>query len=210
MAIAAGDLILIQFRGLIYGQRTLTNYGFRCMSSNSVSSDRTDQALIASHISTDTGTQLMGTYLAVVSPALTVQSINVQKLWPFRVRRTELAVALSGTNGTGPDTANVSAVITRKTDLGGRNQISNLHLPGVPLTDMATNGEWDATMKTALGLHAVESYDTITVTDGGKTITLAGCIIQAPYGTGAHQMITAHTVNPYVRVQRRRTVGLGE
>lgn len=210
MPISQNDLLLLTFRGTLFGQRVMTQYGFVCTSSSSANDVLADQQQLADNVSTDTGTQILGTYLACLSPALVVNQIWVQRIWPTRQIRTIKTVNLAGQRGINTDTANVAAVITRRTNLSGRDQISNLHLPGPPMDADLVAGVWQAGVLGAYGAHAAESYDSITVPVTGGSYTVRGCIIHRTGAPGAHTLITSHLVNQFARTMRRRTVGLGE
>jgi hypothetical protein len=211
MPMVAGDLVVLTLRGTAYSQRVMTSYGFRVMNSTDTGDTRVAQDELCQRISTDTGTNLLGTFLACVSPGVTIEEIWAQRIRPQRMRKSVLTVSIPGTLGTGPGTPNVSAVVTRKSDLGYRSSISNLHLPVPPIIAMYNNnGVWTGAYRTLLDAHAFESYDSITVVGANGSVTYKGAIINAPLSVPDHQIITAHSINPNVRVMRRRTVGLGE
>ena len=211
MPMEVGDLVNVTLRGTLYDQRIMTTYGFRVSATTSAGDTRVSQDKLALAISSDTGTNLMGTFRACVSPAVSINQIWVQRIRPIRMRKSVLNVALDGLLGSGPNTPNNAVVITRKSDFGGRNSISNLHLPGPPMgLDYVSNGTLTPAYKTLLDSHAFESYDTITVVNGGESVTYKGVIINAAGGPVNYQDITAHSIGETLRVMRRRTVGVGE
>lgn len=210
MAIVTNDLIIVTFRGTLFGQRVMTTYGWVCTSSTSSNSTLSDQASLTDAIGTDTGTTLLTTYLACLSPSVTVDQVWAQKIFPVRQIRTIRAINMTGTAGINDGASNIAAVISRGTEFGGRSQISNLHLPGPPTGTELVAGQWQDGYKTTLGLHAAESYDQITVAVTGGSFVLNGAIIHRNGPPGSYNRISRHMVNPVARVMDRRTVGHGE
>lgn len=210
MAIVTNDLIVTTFRGTLFGQRVMTTYGWVCTSSTSSNSTLSDQAALTDAIGTNTGTTLLTTYLACLSPSVNVDEVWAQKVWPVRQIRTIRVVNLGGTAGINDGISNIAAVISRGTEFGGRSQISNLHIPGPPTGVDLVAGIWQDAYKNALGAHAAESYDQITVAVPGGSFTLNGAIIHRTGTPGSYNRISRHMVNPVARVMDRRTVGRGE
>jgi hypothetical protein len=210
MAIISGDLLVTTFRGLMFGQRVQTSYGWVCTSSTSGNSTLSDQASLADAIGANTGTTLFSTYLACLSGSVDIDQIVVQKIWPVRQIRTIKPVAASGSAGVNTDVSNISVVISRGTEFGGRDQISNLHLPGPPIDTALALGVWQPAYLATVGLHAAESYDGITVAVAGGSFTINGAIIHRSGTPGAYNRISRHQVNPVARIMDRRTVGRGE
>jgi len=143
-----------------------------------------------------------------IPPNVDVDFVRVQEIYPSRS-----AVVDSGSLGAGSAinnavTGNIAAVITKRTQFAGRDQVGAVHIPCVP-PDECADGEIDNGGAYYASLQA-----------------LAGKLIDnlVPVGTGAlyrpvlfHRLTQPPTstqvwstiVQPQVRVMRRRTVGLG-
>lgn len=210
MAFGVNDLLTVSFRGTLFGQRTLTSYGYRVVSSTSTNSDATDLSFFGLAIDGGTGNTLLESYLDCCVAGFTINQIWTQKIYPVRSSRNVLTHTEAGAYAADVYTPNVSATITRKTALAGRDQMSTIHIPGPPLSTQSVAGTWESNYQLMLGIHGLASTAQITFTSGTASITVAPCIINAPYGSGLSSDLVGYEVNPRVRVMRRRTVGLGE
>lgn len=103
-------------------------------------------------------------------------------------------------------TANVAAVITKRTSFSGRWAVGSFHMGGVPGSYFSGGLITDAPYKAALNALASEILQSVTTASGGEYQP----VIYHPDGLhGGHTMILETELQDQVRVMRRRTVGLG-
>jgi len=103
-------------------------------------------------------------------------------------------------------TANVSAVITKRTSFAGRWAVGSFHMPGIG-AGFYTNGlVSDVTYKAALNDLGAEILQVITTPLGGEYQP----VIYHPDGLhGGYTTLLETELQDQLRVMRRRTVGLG-
>lgn len=99
---------------------------------------------------------------------------------------------------------NTAVALTKRTLNSGRSQVGTLHMPGVP-ESFLLNGELTAAATTAYGdlkTRILASIVTATPAEYYPVLYHRSSPTVAP-------LVTDLTVNPYARIMRRRTVGLG-
>jgi hypothetical protein len=100
---------------------------------------------------------------------------------------------------------NTSVAITKRTQNAGRDQVGTIHMPGVP-TIFVNDGR-----VSAQGLILYDDLGTamrVVHVLSNPSITLTPVLFDKSTPEDS-QPIANHTVQPFVRVMRRRTVGLG-
>lgn len=99
---------------------------------------------------------------------------------------------------------NCSQVVTRQTNFAGREEVSTLKLPGVPMGAVVDGFILDPQM-TLLNQFVIESCKVITLSSGSKMVPIPWN--RTNPGT-ANQLRTGYAHNT-VRTMHRRSVGLG-
>lgn len=151
---------------------------------------------------------LITTYRNVLCPEFLVSSVWYQVISPSRYAKYEFTSGLGlGTFAAGAaSSANQAAVILRRGDGASRKQISTLHVPIGQDSDCQANGGIGGGIETPLDTLASQLKDSITTAT--TVIQFDPVINNGPNATD-FTPITITSVKPWVRVMRRRTVGLG-
>jgi hypothetical protein len=133
------------------------------------------------------------------------QEVQLQWVHPFRYAYRRFASM--PLIGQAPDACyppNVAATITKKGEEAGRHSIGSVHLPNMP-NNTAADGKWGPAMLALLTTLAGRLKAPFTLATPG-TITP---IIFNKAAPADSKPVFSTVVQPEVRVQRRRTVGLG-
>jgi len=146
-------------------------------------------------------------YLACLPPQYTLLRWTAQKIAPVRYAYQYLTRDAAGTHASGTETANQAAVITLRTKLAGRKDISNKHIGPIPqAATVQADGLIVAAYKTLLNNLGIAMVQQIS-TPGTDTVFLPCVRHNDPPNslTVLFQAAVGETVN----VMRRRTVGRG-
>lgn len=100
---------------------------------------------------------------------------------------------------------NTSQAVTRRTNFSGREEVSTLKLPGVPVSKVV-GGFLTPGHVATLNIFAQASVNEIPLGSGSKMVPIPW---NRTVPGSANQLRTAYAHNT-VRVMRRRTVGLGK
>lgn len=209
MPLAVGDQLLVSYRGTLFGQRTLTTFSYVVTINTGAGTPFFQCQDIALWFGTGIAVPMRDDFLALCTPDYNLDAVWVQQVLGVRGAKAVQAVGAVGTRAGTCTTANLCSVLTRRTSLSGRSQISNLHIPAVPTAEQAA-GTLDVSYLTDLGIFGDDCVTTLVVPVGGGNVTLDPVVLHKPYGVGRYDVLTNHVENPYVRDMRRRTVGLGE
>jgi len=207
MPLDVSDIIQVTYRSTWAAQRILMVRHFvvnTTTSTASVLADLSDIAEIAADSSPGT---IFNTLQAALPSNVQIDTVRAQRIYPNRTAFVDQVVDLPGGNANDADAGNVAAVITLRTELGGRDQISNVHVGPVP-GNVFTEGFINPTYLTTL--------------DALKTALLSGLLTDAPGNIGLKpvvfhskkvpptwdQLLTG-TVQQTLRTMSRRTVGRG-
>lgn len=203
-----GQIIALTCQYTVYGQRNLLTHhyfvnrtgGFGDVSLSDAFSDW------ATWSSTFGG--LENVIVDVFGQDVSMNFAQFQIIYPTRYAYVR-GVGFTGTGsvvgGTLPQ--NVAAVITLRSDLSGRNQISNKHIGGVPAT-FTENGEVTTDAIEDYQLVQAALLSTVNVGDAPDTFALIPVIYHKGGLTTSDTLVTGSVQNT-IRVMRRRTVGLG-
>jgi hypothetical protein len=137
----------------------------------------------------------------------TFQYVKVQIVHPTLRVFEDVIVNENGQHATGdPLPPNTAFTIARRGSIAGRGRNSSLHLAGWSTDQLDTGGIDDGVIVQLNGLASAMVNELTTVV--GPT-TWKPIIWGKLYPTARNELRSA-AANPYVRVQRRRTVGLGK
>ncbi len=145
--------------------------------------------------------------LAIMAQNVTNHFIRAQEVDPIRSVLWEVANAGAGLVAQDATTGNISAVLTKRTDFAGRDQVGSFHLAGVPETEYADGqlnnvGGWYGDFLT-FGSRLLDNI--VTTTNGIYEPVLWHKNAQPRTAT----RVTQFLIQPQVRIMHRRTVGLG-
>lgn len=212
MAVTLNDIVQLSMRGVIAGQRIIMVRTYRCSAPSSSTTTYTEdmQALIAK-VSSDALGGIRGRYLSLLPTAFTLSDIRAQVIYP--TRRVLVSTTQTGQNGSNEGSGNVTnlaGVITFRTALSGRKQVSNVHIGPIP-SDVISAGSLDA----AYRLPMTELKDLLVAVltpTGFDVASWTPCIYHRTGATPALRSddILTGVVQTTARVMRRRTVGVGE
>lgn len=196
-----GAIMSVIFRGTMYGQDVMNTFHYRY-----------DGPVIASGLTFLTNligvnAQMqanMALWQDCISEDVVDNRVIGQWIYPLRYRPWVIPMA-NATGNSGPaGTANLASVISLIADRATRHGIGNKHIPGLAINSqtlgfltagqLANNGSFGTAMATSVpilgGVMQPVIYNRLAPPDSLEVV-------------GSEQ-------NPTVRVQRRRTVGLGK
>jgi len=144
-------------------------------------------------------------WLTMFGNDYTLDFVRAQQIWPERSVLVDGADGQVGTHASNADSANVAAVVTKRTLRSGRRFVSTTHIGGIPHT-ACVGGTITPTYKGIVDAWALTMLT--PVVDLGAGLTYKWCIFHKSF-TPKVDDITSRLVMDQVRVMRRRTVGLG-
>lgn len=205
MSISIGDGVRVQFKGWCFGQRIILTHSYRKLSGPDVLPVETECQGIIDDIIVGGGLDILSAYLACLPADYNTSGCSAQCVYTIRNTRVDRAFVTPGTHASPATVANDSACITLKGPIAGANRRSNKHIGPVP-DAVSVAGLLDAAYVTKLTTLA-NKLVTPVVLAGGETYVAV--VMGTNPGLGMFTL-EQHTIGPQSRVQRRRTVGLGE
>lgn len=206
MGLLNNDIVQITWRGSCFGQRILLTHHYKILGDyNAATSIAQDLDDITNNIHPLGANDKTTVYLACLPPQYNLIEIRAQRIRASRSAYRAQGNAFPGTHASPATVANDSACVTLRTENAGRSQVSNKHIGPIP----------DAV--SAAGV-LTPAYKLLLSSLGSALVTAF-----APVGSGSivtpvvfnRTLLTSDVLNTYIvgeqsRVQRRRTVGLGE
>lgn len=206
MPVNAGDSVRIQIMGFCFLQRIIVDLTYRCTVGNIVLTTAQVLDELNLQIVAAGANNLTTNYLKCLPPQYTQEKVRSQVVWPLRSTfRENFTAGAVGTNVNAATVACDSAAITRRTQLGGRNQISVLKLGPVP------DGGSAAGLLTVAYTALAGGFGSDTL----KTLLLPVSTCQfvptilTKTGVNNTRDLTGFAVGLESRVMRRRVVGRG-
>lgn len=207
MPLDAGSYVRVQMLGRCFGQRIITDYGYRVTVGNAapILNCLIDIAETARGPGALT---LWGTLQPALPPQYTLEQVRAQMILPTRSASVDFT-PVAGTVGTNAGPATVacdSASVIRRTNRAGRNQVSVLKIGPCPDGASAAGALTDA-YKVLLATHAQISVNLmVTLT---LAMQLVPCIIPKVFGDPERDL-NNWRIGSFSRVMYRRIVGVGE
>lgn len=196
--------MIFTIKGTLYGQTVMNTMRYRYTSPTPIING---QAALGEFIAeAATGGGLYELWRDCVSTSVINIELWAQWIWPARYHKVVQFPVLS--TGAWPSfalPANSAMVVSRGPDLAIQGKVSNLHLPGVGSSSQ-TDGVLGVPVKLKLELFAQRSIEFILTASGWKFEPIVAPRLMPDVDW---LYLTNNQVNPYVRVMRRRTVGLG-
>lgn len=207
MGLQDGDIIETQVRGRCFGQRIILTEHFRVLGSfpegNSVA---TDLKQISTDFLAGEARAFIPVYLAALPPQYIAEEVRAQRIWPERAAyQSTVLTDLVGTNANAATVANDAAAVTMRTQLSGRRFLGTKKIGPVPDAVSSAGLIIDAYI---LLLAAIA-----TKMQGSWVPPASGSLLQPVIW---HRDIFTFTeirgfaIGKSSRVNRRRTVGIGE
>lgn len=196
-------IVQVTFEGIHDGQQTITTLNYKNVNTSPVIDGRLQVASLLDNITAAGG--LYDLYCLCLSQD--VQNIRIygQVITPTRYAYVQGTNA--GGNGSIPGPcmpANTAQVVTRRGDIADHHNISDLHLPGVPIASVL-DSKLTVQQLVALQTFLDESLRSY-VTAGGASLVPVAFNRTTP--STSRELIEGYPQDT-VRIVRRRTVGLG-
>lgn len=213
--VGAEAVAMVSFLGDLHGQRVITTWHY--MIDVATVGTQDGQALAGAMRTFFIGAgKLYQRYLAVMPAEWVAEFMDIQWIAPTRFRKDSFVRTDIGGGGS-TTTANLACAITLQGDQANRRSQAVKHIPGVGGAD-ATAGLLNAPYLVLAEALRQEASNDILVTGTTLHPIIYGRAIPAdptavPPVAGQVEkrtLISSGFVNTKVRVQRRRTVGLGE
>lgn len=200
---AIGDVYQTNIRYTISGQRAITVLHWQVTEDVGAADADKEQKLADYLASTANPGDFMSQLVTVLPSDCVVDQVDAQAISPLRLAYRTAPVGLAGDLEAGNNPA-VDVVITKRTDLAGRDQVGSIHQPGIPST-MIVGGLID----NAYRVDVLEVWDTLLmpIMVDGTEWSLA--LLHTPPAVPATSLITNMAVKPEARVMQRRVVGRG-
>lgn len=207
MPVEPDNTIKVTFRGRCFGQQIIMDLSYVCTVGPAAVSTEQELLNIADAVQV-APTDIRTAYLACLPPEYTLDEIRAQVLFPQRSAYSSY-FPIAGTAGTNANSATVSndaAAITRRTAAAGRSQISTLKIGPAP-DAVSTAGVLTNGYRTLLATLATRTLSLVTTVSTGQYRPI---ILSAPVFAPSPRFLSSFRIGIFSRVNRRRTVGLGE
>lgn len=201
--VTAGAIMQVTFEGRLYGQQVLTVMNYILRDPATLDGPALlEEAIVWVNVA---GAGLYDKYIACLSEDVQLIQQHYQWIHPTRYA---FVTHLPGTNNgaivQSAKTGNISQVVTRRTERAGRDQVSNLHLPGVPNEEVNAGLISDGHLEV---LQAFGGRSTLPM-DLGGFVTLYPCPFRRSAPSDGPTLTTSYP-QAQARDMRRRTVGWG-
>jgi hypothetical protein len=204
MPIPLNGVVELTVRGTLLNQTFLSIFHYRVATQSTIQSVPLESLQFAQHMATIAPGSFIQSYADLIPSNATVLEVRAQEIFPLRWAPRSVPLSLPG-SGLGTTVSNLSAVITKRTDLAGRKFRGSVHVPLSPAN--VADGEVNAGYKALMVAFSADLVSAQTVATGG----------------GVYQPAIYHRFDPNnpstdvveglpqdtARVMRRRTVGLG-
>lgn len=203
----AGSILEVRIKGEIFSQVCMTVLHYRVIDPSTLEPGGPEEKDFLDSISIGAPFDIMSAYTSCQGATYLNNLMEAQFVAATRFVNVTKVIAEPGLRVGAVTAQNVSAVITKRTDLAGRSQVGSIHMPGIRATDYASG-------KIAAGLLA----DLQTLT------TPLSEIVISTVGGGSYQPVIYHrdklppvnmdpirswVVQDTLRVMRRRTIRIG-
>lgn len=201
------DKVMISWRGFCFGQRIILTHLYDLAEAVPVPSEYPQEMqTLITLVSPATADSIGQAYLACLPASYRLTEIRAQRIHQTRNAYVARAFNAPGTHNAAASVANDAACLTFRTLLAGRREVANKHIGPVPDAASAS-GLLTQAYKDLLEALGDAMLQTLVVEDVGHT--WVPCIYHRE-NPGALSEIEGFVIGDQSRVQRRRTVGLGE
>jgi len=143
----------------------------------------------------------------LVASTFLFDEVRCQGWYPQKTTQVKTTIGLTGSHSGACSTANVSISVQKITETYGRKGIGRTAFAGIPI-DVMEEGRFFGSYLNSWNLAYGAFRGQITIPSGGGVYNW--CIFNAGPAQPGGSIVTAHFPQPTVRVQRRRTVGVGK
>jgi len=206
MALAADDVLLLTFNGTLFGQRIMTVLRMVVLVPD-IGQDTKDQLeKILTFFNDPLGAgKPFNELLDCQTDEVKYQDARIQRIYPSRTVYYSQVCTGIGTAAGNAASANIAAVVRKRSDKVGRTGIGSVHVAGIAEVSM-TNGLLEPGLMTELGEFG-ESLE--------GTYAMPASVLQVAFVTSNglnawETKVTETTVDDRVKTMRRRTLRIGE
>lgn len=207
MAIVANDILFFSVRGSCFNQRILLTQYYQATGEGNPSTTLTaDFAEWVSVIDAVGNNDLMSRYMALFASSYEAQEMRFQRIKPVRSAYTSFVPSVQAGQFEGEtNTAAMSAGVTFRTALSGRDQVSTKKIGPLP-EEASISGLIADTYAELLGQFAAQLATNISLVQAA--VTLVPGIFHPK--TQTFTPFASHIVQDTTRTMSRRVVGRGE
>lgn len=202
--IAAGSICQVTFEGVHDGQQVMNLFCYKLDAVTPLADGRAALILFRNYL--ELGGGLYQSWQGCLSEKVTQIRVHMQWITPDRFARVSHSPFLDvGTVAGASYPCNTAVAITRSTDNAGRQNVGTVHMGGIPITflvEASVNG---------LGLDAYNTLGAQSILDAAPA-GLAAVFRPVHFHRTSPSTalpLTTFVTQPFTRVMRRRTVGLG-
>lgn len=207
MATAVNDIFQVTLVGTSFNQRIMLTHFYRIESQTAPQNELVVSDELVDVIKAGGTADLETDYAACLHSGYACQEIWAQKIFPTRYRRSTEVGTEVGSAGD-METANVAGSITLHSELSGRDEVANKHIgPLVVSATLVNDGQLLPAYKGLLETFANIMTNDIVLATGA--VNLQPVIYHRANVVPKFSDIVGYIVHDTVRVNRRRTVGLG-
>jgi hypothetical protein len=207
MAVPVNSLVRVNWMGRCFGQRIVLTTGYQKTGGPQVLTEEQEMNGVIDDLIVGGPTDLLTDYMACLPPEYSMEEVRAQVIHSSRFTAVQRVIVTPGTHPNSATVASDSACITLKGRFAGANRRSNKHIG--PLPDAASAaGLLTNAFVTRLN-NLASAMVSVVVLGGGETYTPSVWKID-PLNVASVHALNAWTIGTTSRVQRRRTVGLGE
>jgi hypothetical protein len=209
MGMAVNNIVLVQMWGTCLQQRIILDLYYRVAVASVVTQSVTQELTkLGDFLDGATSGNLTNKYLGCLPNNYTLNEIRCQKIYPVpRSAYIQHPQSLTGLMAEDTNTVNSGAAMTLRTDEGGYGQWATKHIGPIGEADFS-DGHLSSSLLSAVQGLAQACVGQLPVPDA----PVFQPIVYHKNGDGPSAKYTDVTnwiVNKEIRVQRRRTVGLG-
>lgn len=205
MGVQVGDKVQVNFVGRCYSQRIMLTTMWRVAQAAAPGETYAlNMTQLIDSLDVGGANSIVTPYLALLQEDYTLIRITAQAIHPVRLAYVAKEVARPGNGGAG-SVANDSACLTLRTANAGRSQVANKHIGPVP-DGVSLAGRLDVAYKALVA--TLGSAMTATIQPDPLGAIYQPVIFHR--ASELHDGVTGFIVGDQSRVQRRRTVGVGE
>jgi len=205
MAVAIGQLIKVNWFGRCFGQRIILTTGYEKTEVLGALTTEEEMNGVIDDLIVGGAVDLLTDYMACLPASYSLEEVRAQVVKLTRETAVQRVIVTPGTHASPATVANDSACITLKGEFAGARFRSNKHIGPIPDAASAA-GLLTAAFITKLNALGAALISNVVLGGGQKYV---------PAVWGPEVVPTAHRLTQWStglqsRVQRRRTVGLGE
>lgn len=205
--LASGDVLRYEIRYTQQSQRYLNGIYLRYLDTDGVVDDYAFFANKLLDFLEGSG-KILPSLQDVLSSTISIDSHQVQKVYPTRLAPITRDFGELGLVGTGPAPVNTALTLTKRSISATRWGIGSWHQPGLNVADMVNSGHWGASIQEALSVALANSFVGLRVPTGAVG-SYQGIIWNHTAPTRKTDILSFFPRDT-IRTMYRRTVRVGE